>query len=253
MVDTESGRALHRPFVVAAAGILSVPVEPDIPGMTASPAPRCSPADGRARKSTCPVAGRVIGAGSTAVQLIPVIAPDVPRNSSRSSDRRPTRCLVGSGALESGELDEMKAHYGEIGPPSASPVGAARLSAFSVLIEMLELPLPIKVGHRRGAAAGGRRARHHRGTRLGRHLLRHRCQPDGTELYGGRSPGSSTTPDRRPWCPATPLAANADHRPGLHETFNRDNVTLVDLRSDPIRAVTTTGIDTEHHHHDLDA
>ena len=68
-----------------------------------------------------------------------------------------------------------------------------------------------------------------------------------------RSPGSSTTPDRGGPGAQPPLwLQTPDHRPGLHETFNRDNVTLVDLRSDPIRAVTTTGIDTEHHHHDLD-
>jgi cation diffusion facilitator CzcD-associated flavoprotein CzcO len=39
---------------------------------------------------------------------------------------------------------------------------------------------------------------------------------------------------------------------GYYETFNRDNVTLVDLRKSPIRAVTTTGIRTEHELHELD-
>lgn len=33
---------------------------------------------------------------------------------------------------------------------------------------------------------------------------------------------------------------------GYYETFNRDNVTLVDLRKDPIREITPTGIRTEH-------
>ena len=39
---------------------------------------------------------------------------------------------------------------------------------------------------------------------------------------------------------------------GYYETFNRDNVTLVDLRKGPIREVTPTGIDTEQGSHDLD-
>ena len=39
---------------------------------------------------------------------------------------------------------------------------------------------------------------------------------------------------------------------GYYETFNRDNVTLVDLRKGPIRAVTPTGIDTEQGFHELD-
>ena len=39
---------------------------------------------------------------------------------------------------------------------------------------------------------------------------------------------------------------------GYYETFNRDNVTLVDLRKGPIGAVTPTGIQTEQGHYDLD-
>ena len=39
---------------------------------------------------------------------------------------------------------------------------------------------------------------------------------------------------------------------GYFETFNRDNVTLVDVRTDPIRRLDATGIETNHGHHDLD-
>jgi len=39
---------------------------------------------------------------------------------------------------------------------------------------------------------------------------------------------------------------------GYFEAFNRDNVSLVDLRSDPLVAVTPTGIRTERGHHELD-
>jgi cation diffusion facilitator CzcD-associated flavoprotein CzcO len=39
---------------------------------------------------------------------------------------------------------------------------------------------------------------------------------------------------------------------GYYETYNRDNVTLIDLRKSPIRAVTTSGIDTERDSYDLD-
>ena len=60
---------------------------------------------------------------------------------------------------------------------------------------------------------------------------------------------------RRPqhWCPTHPFACK---RPiidqGYYETFNRDNVTLVDLRKGAITRVTPTGIDTEQGHYDLD-
>ena len=39
---------------------------------------------------------------------------------------------------------------------------------------------------------------------------------------------------------------------GYYETFNRDNVTLVDLRRAPLREVTSTGIRTEQRSYDLD-
>jgi cation diffusion facilitator CzcD-associated flavoprotein CzcO len=37
-----------------------------------------------------------------------------------------------------------------------------------------------------------------------------------------------------------------------YPTFNRDNVTLIDVRTDPISRVTPTGIETSQGHHDLD-
>ncbi|MFD0667063.1 flavin-containing monooxygenase [Ramlibacter sp. MAHUQ-53] len=40
---------------------------------------------------------------------------------------------------------------------------------------------------------------------------------------------------------------------GYFETYNRDNVTLVDLKADPIEAITPTGLRTKDAHHDLDA
>ncbi|MCW2748886.1 MAG: cyclohexanone monooxygenase [Nocardioidaceae bacterium] len=39
---------------------------------------------------------------------------------------------------------------------------------------------------------------------------------------------------------------------GYYETFNRDNVTLVDLLADPIETITATGIKTRDHEYDLD-
>jgi len=39
---------------------------------------------------------------------------------------------------------------------------------------------------------------------------------------------------------------------GYYETFNRDNVTLIDLRCDPIAEITETGIRTQTAHHELD-
>ncbi|MCW2748442.1 MAG: Cyclohexanone monooxygenase [Nocardioidaceae bacterium] len=39
---------------------------------------------------------------------------------------------------------------------------------------------------------------------------------------------------------------------GYYDTFNRDNVTLVDVQADPIVRITPTGIQTENHHYEVD-
>ena len=74
-VETEAGESFTAPFVVAAAGILSAPLEPDIPGMdTFSGA---SLFTSRWPRHEVDLTGKrvgVIGTGSTGVQLIPVVA-----------------------------------------------------------------------------------------------------------------------------------------------------------------------------------
>jgi hypothetical protein len=75
LVETWAGESFVAPFVVAASGILSVPLEPQIPGMDSFAGPSlytgCWP------KDTVDFTGKhvgVIGTGSTGVQLIPVVA-----------------------------------------------------------------------------------------------------------------------------------------------------------------------------------
>ncbi len=71
-----------------------------------------------------------------------------PDTSRCSSARRLTRCRGRCAPFEPGELDEMKARYGEIRAAQRQhPVGAARLSAFSVMLEMIQRP-PLKSASR---------------------------------------------------------------------------------------------------------
>ena len=74
-VRTESGESFTAPFVVAASGILSVPLEPDIPGMAGFAG--TSLFTSRWPKEGFDLTGKrvgVIGTGSSGVQLIPVVA-----------------------------------------------------------------------------------------------------------------------------------------------------------------------------------
>src|ERR1700759_4530442 len=147
-VRTEAGEVFRAPLVVAATGILSAPLEPDIPGMACFTG--SSLFTSRWPKDGVDFSGGrvgVIGTGSSGVQLIPVVAREAeqlyvfPRSPAFTLPWRVRR-------VEPGELDHLKAHYDDIrAAQRAPPVGAARLSAFSVLLGMLGKP-PLKAASR---------------------------------------------------------------------------------------------------------
>ncbi|WP_304110178.1 NAD(P)/FAD-dependent oxidoreductase [Mycolicibacterium bacteremicum] len=240
-------------FVVAASGILSVPVEPDIPGRDAFTGVSLYTnrwPDG------VELAGKrvgVIGTGSTGVQLIPVIARDVAQL--HVFQRSAAFTLPWTvHAYADGEFESLQADYGAIrAAQRAHPVGAARLSAFSVLLDMLTSP-PIKTATR----AEQLRAIEERGVlgalNWGDVFFDIEANRMATALYGEAIARIVTDPETAAaLVPTHPFACK---RPiidqGYFETFNRDNVTLVDLRTGPITAITGTGISTTRGDVDLD-
>jgi cation diffusion facilitator CzcD-associated flavoprotein CzcO len=254
MVRTEAGESLTAPFVVAASGILSVPLEPDIPGMAGFAG--TSLFTSRWPKEGFDLTGKrvgVIGTGSSGVQLIPVVAREALQLS--VFQRSPTYTLPWRvRRFEPGELDEMKARYGEIRAAQREhPIGAARLSAFSVLLEMLGSP-PLKSASREDQL----RAIEENGV-LGALnwsdiFFDIEANRMAAKLYGEAVARIVKDPETA--ASLVPVHPFACKRPiidqGYYETFNRDNVTLVDLRQSPIREVTTTGIRTEHQLYELD-
>jgi cation diffusion facilitator CzcD-associated flavoprotein CzcO len=255
VVRTEAGESLFAPFVVAASGILSAPLEPDIPGMTTFTG--TSLFTSRWPKEDFDLTGKrvgVIGTGSTGVQLIPIVAREALQL--YVFQRSPAYTLPWQvRQFEPGELDEMKARYGEIrAAQRAHPVGAARLSAFSVLLDMLSRP-PLKSATREEQL----RAIEENGVmgalNWGDIFFDIEANRMAAKLYGEavarivKNPGTAAA-----LVPEHPFACK---RPiidqGYYETFNRDNVTLVDLREAPIREVTPTGIRTAQDLYELDA
>ena len=255
VVRTEAGESFIASFVIAATGTLSAPLEPDIPGMATFTG--TSLFTSRWPKEGCDLTGTrvgVIGTGSTGVQLIPIVAREAlqlyvfQRSPAYTLPWRVRR-------FEPGELDGMKARYDEIrAAQRAHPVGAARLSAFSVLLEMLGRP-PLKSATREQQL----RAIDENGVlgalNWGDIFFDIDANRMAAKLYGEAVARIVKDPD-------TAAALVPDHpfackRPiidqGYYETFNRDNVTLVDLREAPIREVTPSGIRTEHDSYELDA
>ncbi|MCV7300594.1 NAD(P)/FAD-dependent oxidoreductase [Mycobacterium barrassiae] len=254
VVRTQSGETFVASYVVAATGILSVPIDPDFPGMDTFGG--ASLFTGRWPKDGFDLSGKrvgVIGTGSTGVQLIPVVAQRAEHLT--VFQRSPAYTLPWEvRAFDDGELDELKANYAEIrAAQRAHAVGAARLSAFSVLFEMMAKP-PLKSASREDQL----RAIEENGVMgalsWGDVFFDIEANRMAAKLYGEAVARIVKDPETA--ASLTPSHPFGCKRPiidqGYYETFNRDNVTLVDLRKGPIVEITPTGIRTEEGHHDLD-
>ncbi|CAN5530715.1 NAD(P)/FAD-dependent oxidoreductase [soil metagenome] len=253
-LKTATGTVFVAPFVVAASGILSVPLEPDIPGMGTFTGE--SLYTSRWPQEGVDLAGKrvgVIGTGSTGVQLIPVVA----RQAAQLTVFQRSAAFTLPWEVrkfEAGELDEMKAHYGEIrAEQRAHPVGAARLSAFSLMLGMLTKP-----ALKSASDEDRRRAVEDEGVmgalNWGDVFFDIEANQMATALYGQAVARIVKDPETAAaLVPTHPFACK---RPiidqGYYETYNRDNVTLVDLRKGPISQVTSSGIETEQGAHELD-
>ena len=252
-VQTDAGDAYVAQFVVAATGILSVPLEPTIPGMDSFAGMSLYTSRWPDGADLAGLRVGVIGTGSTGVQLIPVVAREAGHLS--VFQRSPAYTLPWEvRAFEPGELDELKARYPEIRAVQREhPVGAARLSAFSVLLEMLTKP-PLKSAsdeeRLRAVDEGGVMG----ALNWGDLFFDIEANQMAAALYGEAVARIVDDPaTAKALTPSHPFACK---RPiidqGYYQTFNRANVTLVDLRSDPIVSVRPTGIETEQGPHDLD-
>ncbi|HVQ53510.1 MAG TPA: NAD(P)/FAD-dependent oxidoreductase, partial [Mycobacterium sp.] len=195
----------------------------------------------------------VVGTGSTGVQLIPVVARQARHLS--VFQRSPAYTLPWQvRPFEPGELDEMKSRYDEIRAAQRQhPVGAARLSAFSVMLEMITRP-PLKSASREEQL----RAIDENGVigalSWGDVFFDIDANQMAAKLYGEAVARIVDDPETA--TALTPSHPFGCKRPiidqGYYETFNRENVTLVDLRKGPILEVTPTGISTEQGSYDLD-
>jgi cation diffusion facilitator CzcD-associated flavoprotein CzcO len=254
LVTTGQGQRYAASFVIAATGILSAPVDPDFPGKDefGGTSLYC----GRFPAEGFDFTGRrvaVIGTGSTGVQAIPVIAEQaahlyVLQRSAAYTLPSPARPFA------PGELAELKASYPAIrAAQRKARIGAARLGAFSVLTQVMMRP-PLKEATRDEQV----RAIDEHGVAgalyWGDVLTDIEASAMATTLYGEAVARIVKDPETAAaLVPAYPFGCK---RPiidqGYYETFNRPNVSLVDLRKDPLQKVTATGIRTGNAHYDVD-
>lgn len=242
-LDTDRGDRVSAQFVVMATGCLSAPKPPEIDGIDAFEGPVLYTS--RWPHERVELAGRrvgVVGTGSSGIQSIPVIASEAAHVT--VFQRTPNFSMPALNApLDPKEVDARKAVYREHRQ-------AMRESRAGVVVPMPEHPaLSVDDATREGAY---RRA-WESGTLYGMVaaftdlLVNREANDTAAEFVRARihevvddpavaerlSPRSHPLGTKRP-------CLDTDY----YATFNRDNVTLVDVRETPIVEVTPAGIRT---------
>jgi cation diffusion facilitator CzcD-associated flavoprotein CzcO len=240
--------------VVAATGCLSAPLEPDIPGIRTFEGTTLY--TNRFPRAGFDFSGQrvaVVGTGSSGVQSIPVIAEQALHLTvfQRSAAyTRPANCRQ----LQPGELEELKANYEDIRRRQrASFAGLISFGAVSlegmVPPEQRILETPVSERLAKLDAMGWDAL-----TAWADVMVDIDANRAATELY--REMISRTVKDPQTVKALTPHYPMGCKRPIIDtdyfETFNRPNVTLVDLREGAITAVTPAGIETEQGNFDFD-
>lgn len=253
-VETDVGDSFTAQFVVAATGCLSAPLEPDIKGLHRFEGVALY--TNRFPREGFDFSGKrvaVIGTGSSGVQCIPVIAAQAGHLHVFQRSAAYTR-PANNRPLRPGELEELKAEYDDIRARQRLAFGGA-LRFGSVVSnpdppptkKILETPMEerLQMIDEMGWLAP---------LAFADVMLELEANQAGAEMYAELVRRVVRDPEvADALVPHYPMGCK---RPIIDtdyfETFNRDNVTLVDLRRDPITEITPTGIRTEQNSFDFD-
>ncbi|WP_068164196.1 flavin-containing monooxygenase [Rhodococcus phenolicus] len=250
-VGTESGESVTATYLISGAGNLSVPKKPEFPGIDNFAGevhltgnwPH-EPVDFTGKRVG------VIGTGSSGIQAITEIAKQAGHLS--VFQRTPNYATpIGNTPMTDDEIAHVKANYDEIRAASRNhflgvPYDQVQESALAVSAEERR-----RVFDERWDAGGFRlfidsfqdilfdREANDTVAEYIRERIHERVNdPEVAKLL---APTGYPYATKRP-----PLETN------YYETYNRDNVTLVDVASAPIREITATGVRTAAGEHELD-
>ena len=251
LVHTDDGRVTRARYLVMAVGNLSSTNTPDIAGRDDFGGLTLH--TGRWPKDGVDLSGKrvgVIGTGSSGVQAIPVIAEQADHLT--VFQRTPQYTIPArNGPLDPAEAADVKARYAEVRAANQRMANAFAAKYPANRQSTLE------------ATAQERRANfEERWERGGTQFLGafidllfdqdandHAAEfvrDKIAELVDDPDTASKLTPHHTIGCKR--LVIDTDY----YATFNRDDVTLVDLRTEPITAINATGVATTAEQHDLD-
>ncbi|PIB95885.1 NAD(P)/FAD-dependent oxidoreductase [Caulobacter sp. X] len=238
-VETDTGRVFDAQFCVMATGCLSVPREPDIPGADAFEGEAYvtgrwphRPVDFKGKRVA------IIGTGSSGIQSMPLIAQDAAQVF--VFQRTPNFSLPALNApLSDAEVAEFKAFFptylealraGEPGIPLPPKGWKPNDAELAELVQQLwnggglvsTVMIPDIIRDERINAAASEFVRGKIAEIVKDRKTAEKLQPRGYPITAKRA------------------CVDTDY----YASFNRDNVTLVDLRETPIETITAKGVRT---------
>jgi cation diffusion facilitator CzcD-associated flavoprotein CzcO len=256
LVETDRGDRYRARFVAAATGCLSEPLEPTIEGIDSFTGATLY--TNRFPKAGFDFSGKrvaIIGTGSSGVQATPVVARQAEHLYVFQRSAAYTMPAANR-AWAPGEFEELRRNYDAIREAQlASPQGAARFSAVAIGAAPKPAPKILET------SVEERMARLDRDGWLAATYFGWADVIGDIEANRAAQELYAELIRRQVRDPKTAAALVPDYpmgckRPiidiGYFETFNRDNVSLVDLRQGAITRITPKGIETEQGAFDLD-
>ena len=251
IIGTENGSKLRSKFLIFATGCLSVPIDPNIAGLEkfegkiyrTSKWPK-EPVDFSGQRIA------VVGTGSSGIQAIPVLAQEAEHL--YVLQRTPNYVVPGRNSPMDAEYErDWKAHYREhrlaaLETRSNNLFGAGTSPGSELSAEEREREFESRwqAGGLGFSYAFPDLTTHPEVNKQASEFVRRKIAekvPD-PQVAGSLAPTEYGIGGRR-------LCVDN----GYYETFNRDNVTLVDLRRDPLVSMTSRGFRTERADFGIDA
>lgn len=254
LVDSDDGRRTRARFLIACTGFAAKAYVPDFPGLERFAGPCCHTAHWpqQGLDLTNKRVG-VIGTGASGVQVIQEAALTAAHTT--VFQRTPMLALP----MRQRRLDEERQQRMKRDYPALFRKRAVTQSSFCDIEADSRSALEVSVAERSAVfEEAWRKGGFHfwAGTfsdilsNLDANQFAYAFWRDKTRA---RIRDPATAEKLAPLEPPHPFGTK---RPSLeqwyYEAFNQDNVTLVDVRTDPIEAVTPTGVHTASGHHDLD-
>ena len=250
-IETDEGGPMRATWFVMATGCLSVPRNPDIPGMEGFEGPTYH--TGRWPHEKIDFTGLdvgIIGTGSSAIQSIPMIAKQAHRLI--VFQRTPNFSTPAwNGPLDPDFEREHKAHYAELRERARWTTGGFFLEETEAPMNSQPTEVVLKEIERRWNQGGFNVMDVYVDVMTDR-----ACNEIVAEFVRDKIRATVKDPKiAEMLCPkdhpfgAKRLCVDTDY----YETYNRDNVTLVDLRATPIETMTPTGLRTSGGGHAFDA